>query len=628
MRTAVALSGEPVTTSPAPLLPGLAAVLSAGPGPDPGLPGIPAWPDLTGVRLYGDWHPADVRRAEHERGRLLVLGHCLAGAERVRRDFAEAMERGDLSSLSRWPGACLRLVIRPGEMLALTDIAGQFPLYYSQRDGETVVASHAGLLAERHHRSPDPITLAARLACPGVLPLWGGRSPYQDVSRAGGGEVLRVTAGGPCVRASDAPTAGRLSRREGAEALRSALTHAVELRSGSGPVTADLSGGLDSTSLAFLAARHSPSPVRTVTYHQPLAPAGDLVYALAFARLDDRIRPAVVHGDDDTLPFRALGGSVRWPFGRHPHPATDEPAPGLLAWQRSLTRLTAHAPAGVHLTGEGGDAILGAPPSYLAEPARARRLGGLLRHCGAQARLRHTSTAGLAIRAVRLAQADPARQLVRLSRRLRTPEPTQLTWPDAVSWWPFSGIAAGWLTPGVRDRLAEVAADPATHRAIRPGLGPAGTASVTELRHSAEAQRHLRELGHHVGVRVHAPFLDDAVVRAGLAVTAEQRADPHVSKPLLRSALAGLVPGPLFDRRTKGDYTAEEYRGARSAAPAIRGLLADSRLAALGVIEPAAVRATLDRFFTGAPVPLAGIGWMLATEVWLRTLDRAQPGGG
>jgi asparagine synthase (glutamine-hydrolysing) len=125
---------------------------------------------------------------------------------------------------------------------------------------------------------------------------------------------------------------------------------------------------------------------------------------------------------------------------------------------------------------------------------------------------------------------------------------------------------------------------------------------------------------------VHAPFLDTAAVRAALAVPAVTRADPWSYKPLLQSALTGLVPSEVFARRTKGDYSAEDYRGARRAITELRTLLRDSRLADLGVIEPGPVLAALDRMVTGIGVPLGPLNTLLATELWLRTMNDGREG--
>ncbi|MFC4055948.1 asparagine synthase-related protein [Actinomadura syzygii] len=599
--------------------PGVIAVASAS-GILPPLAGSPVWDDVPGVRLYGGWRPEEVIRVRHPSARLLVAGHRLADAGTVAADFRAAMESGDPDRLTGRFGACLILIVRlprPGgppyacEFQARTDLAGQFPLYSSGRARETVVGTHPNLVAEAHGRAFDPLSFAGRIACPHVMPLWGDRSPYEDVTRLPSGTWMHIAASGR--QATSSGSAHELvSLDEGARELRAALDEAVRLRCAgateSEPVSADLSGGLDSTSVAFLAARHAAAPVEAVTYHHPAVPAADLAEASRSAALDSRLRPAVVHGTDDTLPYQALGEPAV--FG--------EPAPGALAWRRSALRLqhAATVRARLHLTGEGADALLGAAPSYLAELARPGSARRFAAHCARQARLRHTSAFGLAVRARRTAASSPAEALSALAATLtRPPEPGAFGWPDGVAWWPVAPEALRWLTPRARADLADLAGGSAV-----PGVrSAADMAARTELRHSADTQRHLRELGAGLGVAVHAPFLDDAVVAACLRVPASAKVAPDAFKPLLARAVHGLVPGEVLSRRTKGDYTGEDYRGARRAAAAIRGLLTGSRLADLGIVDPAAVGRTVDRLLAGVEVPLGSLNALLATEAWLRS---------
>ncbi|TYB44222.1 asparagine synthase-related protein [Actinomadura chibensis] len=602
--------------------PGVIAVASAS-GALPALAGTPVWDDVPGVRLYGGWEPDEVVRVRHPSARLLVAGHRLADAETVAARFRAAMESGDPDRLAGLFGACLMLIVRlprPGEppyaceFQARTDLAGQFPLYSSARAGETLVGTHPHLLAEAHGRAFDALSLAARVACPHVLPLWGDRSPFQDVARLPSGTWLHIDRSGrrALPRGSDREP---LSLDEGARELRSALDEAVRLRCAgateSEPVSADLSGGLDSTSVAFLAARHAAAPVEAVTYHHPGVPAADLAEAARSGALDARLRPAVVHGTDDTLPYQALGE----PAGA----GSGEPAPGALAWRRSALRLqhAAAVRARLHLTGEGADALLGAAPSYLAELARPGSARRFAAHCARQARLRHTSAVGLAVRARRTAATGPAGALAALAATLaRPPEPGVFGWPDGVAWWPVAPAAVRWLTPRARAGLADLAAGGCDVPGVRSA---ADMAARTDLRHSADTQRHLRELGAGLGVAVHAPFLDDAVVAACLRVPPSAKVAPDAFKPLLARAMHGLVPGEVLGRRTKGDYTGEDYRGARRAAAAIRGLLTGSRLADLGVVDPAAVGRAVDRLLAGVEVPLGSLNTLFATEAWLRS---------
>jgi asparagine synthase (glutamine-hydrolysing) len=582
------------------------------------------------VRLHGGCDITVVQgvvQHEFQGIRLLLIGDCLLSPAQRSAELAAAVAAGKLDRTAEWPGSYSVVILSRRDVIAYSDLAGQFPLYYSRRGDEFLIGSDLHSVAVGHYRRPDPVSAAMRIACPAVLPMWSTRSAYADVGRLAGGAVLRGDADSLSVRLDTTrlplPVAGR-TLGDGAAMLRSALTTAVRSRSENRLVSSDFSGGLDSTSLAFLATRYSSRPVASIVYHQPLAPAEDIADAVRFAGLDQRIDLAVVRGSAGTLPFTGLSEAA----GGAPAFWSAEPSPGALAAGRTALRLAAASTSGaqVHLTGEGGDALLLAAPSYLAGLARQRHTRTLLQHCASYGRLRFASPGRLAARAVRLAATSSSRALTALAAELENPVCEAGQWADLISWWPPCGEAATWLTPAIRRQLAAIAADPMTARAVGPDLGPADLTSLTDLRRSGEAQRHLRELAQPYGISVQAPFLDSEVITAALSVPAAARADPRSYKPLLRVALRGLVPAAVFDRRTKGDYAAEDYLGARAGSHALRNLLRDSRLAALGVIEPGALDGTLDRMIAGVAVPLGPLNMLLATESWLRSADRAQIG--
>ncbi|GLX94490.1 asparagine synthase-related protein [Herbidospora sp. NBRC 101105] len=578
------------------------------------------------MRIYGTPPSGLVRAVDRGDRRVVFLGHVLATERELR-----------TAPIRELPGAYSCVIVTEDEVELHTDRAGQFPFHISVRGHETLIAHHATLLAALHSRTPDPLSAAIQITCPNVLALTMGRSFFTDVGRyenAHHGPVLP---------------------------LREALTEAVSRR---GPgVSADFSGGIDSTSLAFLAA--ADGPVDAVVYHHEQLPAADLDAARRAAALTDRITLSVVTGDRETLPYQGIdqapavprldlpapglrahrsaaglhanvpGGPAvprldlpapglqahRSAAGLDPNvPGLDWPAPGILAHRRAALRLDWARRAGgrVHLTGEGADALFQPPPSYLATLVRHGDLRRWAGHSARLSRLRQASALDLALRAARLAATSHGRALRVLARSLTRPPATTPPRPaDAVAWWNVPGETAGWLTPRIRRDLADLAADPATARGLPPGLTPARHATLASLRSAAAAQRFLRTLGDHLGVRVHAPYLDDAVVGAVLDARAPIP-DPSRAKPQLADALTGLVPEAVLTRRTKGAYQAEEYAGARAARRRIAALLADSRLADLGVVDPAAVSGTLTRLNAGAPVPLSALGRLVALEVWLR----------
>ena len=465
-----------------------------------------------------------------------------------------------------------------------------------------------------------------RIACPAVLPMWSTRSAYADVGRLAGGAVLRADSGSLNVCVDTArlplPVAGR-ALGDGAAILRSALTAAVRSRSENRLVSSDFSGGLDSTSIAFLAARYSPQSVASIVYHQPLAPAK--------ISLTQCVSLASISGSPSLWCAVRLGPCRLPDLQKRPEPLPSGPPSPVprhlrLAAPRSAWPRRRRQGRRCTLPAKAVDALLLAAPSYLASLARPQRTRTLLQHCASYGRLRYVSPGRLAARAVRLAATSSSRALTAVAAELENPVCGAGQWPDLISWWPPCGEAATWLTPAIRRELADIAADPMTARAVGPDIGPADLTALTDLRRSGDAQRHLRELAQPYGISVQAPFLDSEVITAALSLPSETRADPRSYKPLLSAALRGLVPAAVFDRRTKGDYAAEDYLGARAGSHALRDLLRDSRLAALGVIEPGALDATLDRMIAGVAVPLGPLNMLLATESWLRNADRAQIG--
>jgi asparagine synthase (glutamine-hydrolysing) len=127
------------------------------------------------------------------------------------------------------------------------------------------------------------------------------------------------------------------------------------------------------------------------------------------------------------------------------------------------------------------------------------------------------------------------------------------------------------------------------------------------------------------GITWDAPFLDDRVVEAALATRIDQRLLGGRFKPLLTTAVRGLVPADVLDRRDKGEFSAEAFRGLARNRARILELCEDSRLARLGLIDPVAFRAAV---LNPGPMShhLMPIDTTVGCESWLRTHPRTRPG--
>ncbi|HEY6421998.1 MAG TPA: asparagine synthase-related protein [Pseudonocardiaceae bacterium] len=111
-------------------------------------------------------------------------------------------------------------------------------------------------------------------------------------------------------------------------------------------------------------------------------------------------------------------------------------------------------------------------------------------------------------------------------------------------------------------------------------------------RRTGGAHRIQVELAAGQGVALHAPYLDDAVVAACLAVPAAERTSPRQAKPLLRAAMTGHVPDAALVRSTKGDYSMLAYRGLSRHRSTVGDLLTNSRLAGLGYLPRGSMHLT------------------------------------
>ncbi|MFJ3702343.1 MULTISPECIES: asparagine synthase-related protein [unclassified Streptomyces] len=634
------------------------------------------WGDPDPLWAVGDWRPDEIRVvtiATPEGApttRLAVLGCCGATDEQLRVGLLAA-RGGALRHLTAWSGSYTAVVQIGRRITVAGDLAGARPVFHTPWANGTAYATAALPLADLIEAQLDIGHLAALLACPETPEALGDGTPYAGVKRIPPGHALILREGSREITGYEAvaslavaaPQADPVSAVEGVrdalvEAVRARLTaprHAPEtLPPDPGPVPgmgpaerraargapvpgigADLSGGSASATLALLASG-LPGLPGTVLGHG--TGAGERLLAVTFNDLstqgredelerarviaaNPRLHHVVVAAGEEALPYASLESG----------PLTDEPSPSLVVAERHRRRLSAGSAD--HFVGHGARQVLDAHPARLADLLMDRRRRHLLRPVAALARAEGPSAHSLF---VPLAVYRAARRLARTSYRTGLETAASLL-PDANRdapdldtpadaslaslAWSRPGPAARWLTgealAEVSLRLQEAAIRPASVQ--RPGEARARAALA---RHAAD-QRILEQAAEIRSQRLHAPYLDNQVVRAARALPESLRVQPGARAAILRRVLAGtgihdLPPG--WGTPSQATSTAAGRIGLRTALPELIALFDAPLLADAGLVEARVVRKALRAASEGEPLPLDGLAELASTELWLRRL--------
>ena len=498
-------------------------------------------------------------RAVHRAGALLACGEgapgCLVAGELFTIDaggLAAAFASAGPPAFDRADGAFAAVAWHEGSAALACDPLGKGTLYLHDRGGVVAFASELRGLLRLLPAVPAIDEEAVRTwLARAVLPR--GCSFYAGVERLPAGEI--VVLGGKRTH-HRRPAA---SRRAGAPEplVRDAVVEAVRRCSEPpGGVGVLLSGGLDSTVVASVAARALPEALR------PRA-----LYSMRFPGLrgQDETPWIELAGRELGLPavqFTVRGGSiVAGMLDWTALTGMPLPAPNWHYQRPVLERIAADGVAAV-LDGEGGDELFAAARLLVADRVRAGRV----------------------LSAARLVRRMP-----------------------------------GAPAASTRE-VARVFAQYGLRPALRAAPGPRWAAQlhhvVTEGIAAVGAHEHFRLRAGAAGLRSRQPLRDLALTELVLGLDPELSFDPRFNRPLLRRSMAGLAPEEVLRRTDKARFEALMVRTlAGEDAPALRLLLADRSACVRRLLpepwsEPpqgSAVLGWADRTFRAA-----------AVEVWLR----------
>ncbi|MFE6186517.1 asparagine synthase-related protein [Streptomyces sp. NPDC056465] len=570
--------------------------------------------DVSGLEAWAsEFGAGEIRRGGFGDSTVVVAGSCLASVVELERAAATAA-RGDWIPATRLPGVALVLV-RTGRVWRIVgDRAGTVQVYWMRFAGRVLWGTAAAPLAALGGYEADPAVLLGQMMLQGVDML-DGASHFHGVRRVRPGHALVLEEGQPPRTEPVAPPVARLALDRAAPLVREAVVEAVERRTLMGAqVSADLSGGMDSSVVASIAA--ASTRLLAVTYTDArMRDEDDVHYARRVAAELPGVRHQVVEGG--TGEARHFGGL------NDPHllPLTDTPtySLGLLGIKRVQLAGPVRSGSRLHLTGRGGDDVLSAVGATAVDQFRAGQRAAAWRHVTAMARERRTSGAGLLAQASRTAATPYPRALETLAGQVAAGRADGAVGAVRILAWCGAGGALPWLTRSGRSMVADLVDARAAGADRRETPGQLHERLALELMgdgHSTfdQMSRTLWNLP------VHAPLLDTRVVDLCHAIPGWERARPGAFKPLARAAFTGFVPEVLLERRTKTAFTGSLYDGLRAHAPAVRRILAGSVLAQAGLLDLSRVMGALDAGARGETVPLAALHGLVVAELWLALL--------
>ncbi|WP_406437529.1 asparagine synthase-related protein [Streptomyces sp. NBC_00631] len=621
------------------------------------------WGDPDPLWAVGDWRPDEVRVIKADaQNRIAVLGTCGATDEELRLGLFTA-RGGALRHLTAWPGSYTAVVQVGRRVTVCGDLAGARPVFYSPWAGGTAYATAALPLADLIEANLDYGHLAALLAVPDVPAALHDSTPYEGVRRIPPGHALILRTGAREVAgyeqvASLAVAAPSADPDRAVDAVRDALVEAVRARlsaprhvpdidpgpvPGMGPaerraargmpvpgIGADLSGGPASGTLALLAAG-LPGMPGTILGHG--TGAGERLLAVTFNDLavggreaeleragtlaaNPRLHHVVVTGGEEMLPYADLDG-----------PLTDEPGPSLVSAARHRARLAAGSAD--HFTGYGARQVLDAHPARLADLLMDRKRRHLVRPVAALAKadgsvMVPARVYGAARRLARTPYRAGVESLAERLLRRRFDDPGGAVGASlAALTWARPGPAARWLTGEALAEVSVLLQGSANRSGVGPGQRPGDyRARAVLTRHAADI-RVLEQAAEIRSQRLHAPFLDNQVVRACRDLPEALRVQPGARAAILRTVLEGagvtdLPPG--WGAPSHASSAAATRTGLRVAADDLISLFSTPLLAQAGLVEARVVRKALRSAAAGEPLPLDGLADLVSLELWLRRL--------
>lgn len=555
--------------------------------------------------LLGSWADGAMVVGDVGLTKLAVIGQHAVTPGQLDAAAATIRSIADLDRLAHSLVGSTHLIASVGgRVRAQGTVTGLRRLFHARVGGATVVADATHVLSGLLNSEVDEERLALHLLGTSALYPLAGQPVWRGVSALATDEYLVLDEDGrhrsikwwtvpePVVPLAD-----------GAPKLRDALTAAVRARVAHRDLVSCDLGGLDSTSLCCLAAG---SGVNVLAY---TADGSDpMADDVAWARRTLAAFPHVEHEvmADGRLPM-VYDGVLRMDA------RLEEPSAAAVCLDRylALPRAAASRGSSLHLCGFGGDELLAGSPAHLHALLRTHPRLALRNARGfATQRPWHYREVVRQLASTRPYRAWLAQAGDELTAPVPPPRTPTLDWGSPPRMPP-------WATPAAVQAARGLIRDAArTVEPLAPGRGQ--HVELEAMRATSRMVRQLGQLTAQAGIELAAPYYDDRVLEAGLAVRPQDRVTPWRYKPLIVEAMRGIVPDESLTRQTKDEGSYEVEAGLSEHRNDLMSLWDDSYLARMGLIDAAALREVCSRPLPPS-LPYDVLFQTVACEVWLRT---------
>ena len=518
--------------------------------------------------------------------------------------LAHAFRRWGRDLERRVVGEFAAVICDPATGVALLthDSLGLKPVFHALGpEGLSFSTNLVDLLTAGRDDDLDDGYIADYLAFGGVS---SEATPYPAIRRLAPGRALWLANGRFSEiagwRLADVAALRLPDDRQYEEAFRTALESALRASlEDAGQTWIYLSGGLDSSTIACVAARLGSADLHAYTTLHSQWPEAD----------ERRWAAAVIEATG--LPWRCLEVETMLPFADPPGPFRGEPDAGVVdaaehAAQNAL--LTAHGARTV-LTGHGGDTTLqaysGAVPVHLADPLfEARPLRAL--------REMERWRAG----------AHERRSISYwLLRGLLEPAADHLASRRPLGREPYG--AAPWIRP---DYAHEMKLDRRGRFRAAPACATPGRQAMAEslwslgLVAASVPQRPK-------GVQTRSPLMHRPLVEFMASIPPDQNLQPRCDRFLQRRALAGVLPETVRARAGKAGGSAALSEGLRRSPEWIDYLCDSPLMAARGIVDADKWRQAVRQAAVGQTHGDKNFRACVALEVWLRQREEHRAKG-